>query len=253
MAPISPVQDLTGQTALVTGAARRIGAEVCRQLHAAGMNLVVHYRSSGNDARALKQELEQQRPRSVLLVRADLRNAKAPQNIIRRTLARWGRLDALINNASAFYATPLESFDRTQWRDLVDTNLTAPLFLAQAAAPHLREQQGAIINITDVHSDRPLKDYPVYSITKAGLAMLTRSLARELAPQVRVNAVAPGAIEWPEQPLPAKVRRRIIDATALKRGGESADIARAVLYLLRDAPYVTGQELAIDGGRSLHD
>ena len=184
--------NLSGRTALITGAAHRIGTAIARALHAEGMNLVIHYRRSAADARQLQLELERQRPRSVVLVQADLLRKGAAQRIIRHSLKPWGRLDALINNASSFYPTPLGHIEESHWTDLLGTNLKAPLFLSQAAAPQLREHHGCIVNLADIHAERPMKDHSVYSIAKAGLVMLTKSLARELGPEVRVNAVAPG-------------------------------------------------------------
>jgi pteridine reductase len=244
---------LTGKVALITGAARRVGAEIARTLHGQGMNLVLHYRRSQNDAQQLQKELLAKRPDSVILVQADLLNsAKLTSTILAGTQA-WGRMDALINNASSFYPTPLGTINEQQWDDLIGSNLKAPLFLAQAAAPALRESCGCIINITDIHADRPLKNHCVYSAAKAGLVMLTKSLARDLGPEIRVNAVAPGAILWPENDLDELTKRRILSNTALKRRGGPEDIARTVLFLIRDAGYMTGQTITVDGGRSLHD
>jgi len=243
------ILDLTHKVALVTGAARRIGAVIVRALHAEGMNLVVHYRSSHDAAAALRDELEGLRPDSVALVCADL--LQGPETLVEAALQRWGRLDALVNNASTFYPTPLGTVTEAQWEQLLGSNLRAPFFLTQAAGPHLAAQHGCVVNIVDIHGDRPLKSYPVYSIAKAGLAMLTRSLARELGPEVRVNAVAPGAILWPQQGMDDAARRRIVDRTALKRQGSPEDISAAVLFLIRDAAYVTGQIITVDGGRTL--
>lgn len=241
---------LTGKTVLITGAAHRIGAMIARMLHGAGMNLVLHYRRSREAAERLQAELERSRPESVVLVQADLlETARLPQ-LAQEAAAVWGRLDALVNNASSFYPTPLGRVAESQWEDLVATNLKVPFFLSQAAAPQLARQGGCIVNLVDIHADRPLKDYPVYSIAKAGLVMLTKSLARELGPEIRVNAVAPGAILWPEQ-MDEKTKEKIIARTALKRRGDPADVARAVLFLIRDADYMTGQVLTVDGGRSL--
>lgn len=242
---------LHGRTALITGAARRIGAAIARALHAEGMNLVLHYRDSEEEAHALQLSLEKARPHSVNLLCADLLQPGVAERMIQDSLVHWGRLDALINNASSFHPTPIGQISEADWHDLLGSNLKAPLFLSQAAAPHLAEQQGCIINLTDIHAQRPLKEHTLYCVAKAGLEMLTRSLARELGPQVRVNAVAPGAILWPEDNMPEKVKERIIANTALKRHGEPADIARAVVYLLKDADYMTGQVLTLDGGRSL--
>lgn len=244
--------DIEDKVALVTGAARRIGAEIVRTLHGAGMRIVLHYRGSAAEARALQEELNAARPGSAALLQADLGRVDDFDALISESCAHWGRLDALVNNASGFYPTPIGSVTADQWQDLMDSNLRAPFFLSQAASRHLAAHGGCIVNITDIHAERPLKGYPVYSIAKAGLSMMTRALARELGPAVRVNAVAPGAILWPEHDTGPETQRQILDHIALKRQGDPADIARAVLFLLRDAPYVTGHTLAVDGGRSLY-
>lgn len=244
-------ESLEGRTALVTGAARRVGAAIARRLQAAGMNVLVHFRSSAADARALEAELNSVRPGSAACAQADLLESGAPAVLVEAALARFKRLDLLVNNASAFYPTPMGAVALKQWDDLIGSNLRAPLFLAQAAAPHLARGKGAIVNITDIHAERPLKDYVVYSIAKAGLVALTRSLALELGPDVRVNAVAPGAIAWPEDgQFPGAERKRIIETTPLGRIGAPEDIARVVEFLAR-APFVTGQTVAADGGRSV--
>ena len=242
---------LSGKTVLITGAARRVGAQLARSLHAAGMNLVLHYRHSRTEAEALGRELDEQRPGSVALASADLLHSTALSGLARRAHAAFGRLDAVINNASTFYPTKVGEITDKHWDELMGSNLKAPLFLSQACAPFLEETEGAIVNIVDIHADRPLKDYTVYCIAKAGLAMLTRSLARELAPKVRVNGIAPGAIMWPEVEAYAAIHQEIIERTALKREGTPEDIAKAVRFLLRDAPYVTGQIITVDGGRTL--
>lgn len=244
--------DSAGKVALVTGAARRIGATIARALHAQGMNVALHYRSSAHEAGALAQELNRARAHSAVLVQADLQQIDTLPAVIARTRAAWGRLDALVNNASSFFPTPVGSITAEHWDALIDSNLKAPLFLSQAAAPALAECGGCIVNITDIHAERPLKGYCVYSIAKAGLVMLTKSLARELGPRVRVNAVAPGAILWPEQDLDAAGKQQIIARTALKRQGTPDDIARAVAFLIRDGAYISGQVIAVDGGRSLY-
>jgi len=239
---------------LITGAARRVGAEIARTLHAAGANLLLHYRSSAAAADALAAELNLLRPKSALALRRDLRDTQGLADMVAGAVAHFGRLDALVNNASSFFHTPVGAIDEAAWEDLVGSNLKGPLFLAQAAAPHLAETGGCIVNITDIHAERPLKGYPVYSIAKAGLLGLTRALALELAPRVRVNAVAPGAIEWPEneEHFPPAEQQAIIDHTLLKRTGTPADIARTVKFLIFDAPYVTGQVINVDGGRTAH-
>ncbi len=236
---------------LITGGARRIGAAIARRLHAAGADVLIHYRSSSAEAVALTAELNALRPRSAHCHACDLLDADAPGSLVATATARFGRLDVLINNASSFYPTPVGAITTAQWDDLVGTNLKVPLFLAQAAAPALRPRRGSIINIVDIHGLRPLREHPVYCAAKAGLAMLTRSLARELGPDIRVNGIAPGPVLWPEQAMTEELRREIIDKTALKRHGSPADIARTALFLTRDAPYVTGQIIAVDGGRSI--
>ncbi|HYW04754.1 MAG TPA: pteridine reductase [Gammaproteobacteria bacterium] len=242
---------LQGKTVLVTGAARRIGAAIATHLHGCGMNVVLHYHESGTAAEALRDLLQLQRPGSVTLVRADIRDTTVLQELVEAAVRSWGRLDVLVNNASTFYPTVVGETTPLQWDDLMGTNLRAPFFLSQAARPHLAASRGSIVNITDIHASRPLRTHPVYCAAKAGLAMLTRSLARELGPEIRVNAVAPGAILWPEQGLDDATRTRIIDRTALKRAGDPQDIARAVRYLVAEAGYVTGHVLPVDGGRSV--
>ncbi len=241
---------LAGRWALVTGAGRRIGAAIVAGLHEAGANVVVHYFKSGEAAEALVANLNSARSESALAIQADLTDSAALPLLLADVTATTGRLDVLVNNASSFYPTPLGSITEEQWDDLLGSNLKAPLFLCQAALPHLKESQGVIINIVDVHSQRPLKNHPLYGATKAGLAMLTRSLAKDLGPEIRVNGVSPGAILWPETGMTEQIQKNIIAKTALKRAGRPEDIAAAVLYLVRDAPYVTGQILAVDGGRS---
>jgi pteridine reductase len=242
---------LEGKVALVTGAARRIGAAIARRLHGAGAKLVLHYRGAEDDAAKLEKELNAARAGSALKVKGDLLAPVAPKALVEATLQRFARLDILVNNASAFFPTPLGEIEAVHWEELVGSNLRAPLFLAQAAAPQLALAGGAIVNIADIHAERPLKGYVVYSIAKAGLAALTRSLALELAPGVRVNAVAPGAIAWPEdgQFDPAE-RGRIVASTPLARTGTPEEIAQAVHFLCT-ASFVTGQVLAVDGGRSI--
>jgi pteridine reductase len=242
---------LQGKCALITGAAQRIGATIARLLHAEGMDILIHYRSSTASALALQAELQSQRPDSVSLLQADLQDSACFRPLIDAALAFRGRLDLLVNNASSYYPTPFEGAAEAAWDDLIGSNLKAPFFLSQAAAPALRQQHGAIINLIDIHAERPLKGYPIYSIAKAGNAMLVKSLARELGPDIRVNGIAPGAILWPEQGLEDEVRQEILQRTALKRPGNPQDIARTLLFLLRDAPYITGQIITVDGGRTL--
>lgn len=241
---------LAGKVGLVTGAAHRLGAEILRNLHAEGMSLVLHYRNSRAPAEALRDELEADHPGSVLLIQADLHRIADFPEIIRQIQGRFGRLDLLVNNASSFYPTPIASASEADWDDLMGSNLKAPFFLAQAAAPLLRANGGCIVNLVDIHADRPLKNHPIYSAAKAGNAMLVKALARELGPEIRVNGVAPGAILWPEQGPDAEDRQEIIKRTPLKRPGTPEDIARTVLFLARDADYITGQIIAVDGGRS---
>jgi pteridine reductase len=244
---------LSGKVVLVTGGAKRVGAAIVRRLHSCGASVMLHYRSSEREANALRTELNAQRENSAALVQADLLDIAGLSEIVKNTLGRFERLDALVNNASTFFPTPVGEMTPANWESLVGANLRAPLFLSQAAAPHLRRSSGAIVNITDIHAERPLKNYVIYSIAKAGLAGLTRSLARELAPEVRVNGVAPGAVVWPEDGSWDEVtRQRIVSHTLLKRTGDPDDVARAVCYLIADAPYVTGQIIAVDGGRSIN-
>jgi pteridine reductase len=243
---------MSNKVALITGAAHRIGATVARTLHAEGMNIVIHYRASREGAQALQKELNDIRPESVVLVQADLLETNKLSALAKEAHKAWGHLDVLINNASTFYPTPVGKIDEKQWDDLMGSNLKAPLFLSQAVAPFLKSSKGCIVNIVDIHADRPLKNYPVYSMAKAGLAMLTKSLAGELGPEVRVNAVAPGAILWPEHEMDEVTKQRIISRTFLKRQGDPTDIAKAIRFLVLDAPYVSGQILAVDGGRSLN-
>ena len=239
-----------GKSVLITGGAKRVGAAICRRLHAAGANLMLHYRTSAGEARLLQAELNHVRQDSVALIQADLLDLAKLPAIVEQTLATYGRLDAVVNNASSFFQTPVGDISPSDWDDLIGTNLRAPLFLAQAAAAALKKTQGAIVNITDIHAERPLKNFVVYSIAKAGLVGLTRSLARELAPEVRVNAVAPGPILWPDdESFDELSRQRIISNTPLRREGTPEDIAKAVHFLLADASYVTGETINVDGGR----
>lgn len=241
-----------GKVVLITGGARRVGAASARLLHAAGARLMVHYRSSAADARALQAELNALRPDSVALIQADLLDIGGLPALINQTVATFGGLDVLLNNASSFHPTPVGDITEKDWVDLMGSNLKAPLFLSQAAAPELRKRRGCIINITDIHAERPMKSYVVYSVAKAGLVGLTKSLARELAPEIRVNGIAPGPIAWPEDDpnFDEVSRQRIVSHTMLKHAGEPNDIALAVRFFAKDAPFVTGQILAVDGGRS---
>lgn len=236
----------------MTGAARRIGAMVARTLQREGATVVIHYKDSGDEAKALQAELNAQRQGSCLLLQADLLATTQFPQLISALVEQTGRLDILINNASSFYPTPLGSIQEQQWEDLMGTNLKAPLFLSQAALPYLRQSQGVIINMADVHGLRPLPEFSVYCTAKAGLIMLTQVLARELGPSIRVNGIAPGAILWPERPISEGQRAELLAKTALERMGSPEDIARTVLFLVRDAPYITGQVIAVDGGRLLN-
>ncbi len=243
---------MQGKVVLITGGAKRVGAASARLLHAAGANLMIHYRSSATEARALQDELNAVRENSVALIQADLLDIGGLPALVKQTVVTFGGLDVLLNNASSFYPTPVGSIVEDDWIDLMGSNLKAPLFLSQAAAPELKKRRGCIINITDIHADRPMKSYVVYSIAKAGLVGLTKSLARELAPEVRVNGVAPGPIMWPDDDanFDEVSRQRIISHTMLKRAGDPSDIALAVRFFAMDTHFVTGQILAVDGGRS---
>lgn len=238
---------------LVTGAAKRVGAEIARTLHGAGVTVALHCRHSVAQAESLARELGRARSGSASVFQADLLVTGAAEALVAATLARYGRLDGLVNNASSFFPTALGQIDEAAWDDLVGSNLKAPLFLMQAASAALAEAGGAVVNIVDIHAERPLAGYPVYCAAKAGLLGLTRAMAVEMAPRVRVNGVSPGAIQWPEdgQFSPAE-RAAIARHALLRRVGEPADIAAAVCFLLLEAPYVTGQILAVDGGRSAH-
>jgi pteridine reductase len=242
------------KTALITGGAKRIGAEIARMLHAEGMNIAIHYRSSKDEAQQLCNQLNHLRENSAIILQANLLQIADLPALVNQAARHWSGLDALINNASTFYPTPVGDITEAQWDDLMGSNLKAPLFLSQAAAPHLKQSHGNIINIVDVHGFRPMKNHPVYCAAKAGLAMLTQSLAKELGPEVRVNGIAPGAIMWPENNLEQDVtlRELILDRTALKRQGEPRDIAATVRFLIRDANYITGQVIPVCGGRTIN-
>jgi len=245
---------LEGKVVLITGGAKRVGAAICRRLHAAGAHLVVHYRSSTVEAHALKAELDGRRAGSVALAQGDLLKTAALPGLVKDAVKAFGRLDVLINNASSFYPTPVGEITEKAWDDLIGTNLKVPLFLSQAAAKELKKSHGCIVNIIDIHAEFPMKNHVVYTTAKGGLRTLTRSLARELGPEVRVNGVAPGTILWPDDDTwrDEISRQRIINQTALKRIGEPDDIAKAVQFLIAAAPYVTGQVIAVDGGRSIN-
>jgi pteridine reductase len=249
----TPMPATASPVVLVTGGARRVGAAIVRRLHAAGCCVAIHCRGSVAAARELAEALNGQRADSAAFFQANLLDVGVCAPLIGEVIARFGRLDGLVNNASSFYPTSLEQVDDDVWADLVGTNLKAPLFLTQAAAPHLRASRGAIVNIVDIHAERPMRGYVVYSAAKAGLLGLTRALAIELAPSVRVNGVSPGPIEWPEDgQFSSQAQARIVDHTLLGRVGAASEVADAVRFLLLDAGYVTGQILAVDGGRSVH-
>ena len=245
---------LNNKVALITGGARRVGAAICRELHSSGSNLMIHYKTSIKEARALQAELNLQRANSVAIIQSDLLNISVMPNLVHETVNHFGKLDVLINNASSYYPTEIGHINEENWHDLMGSNLKAPMFLAQAAATELRKNHGCIVNITDMHIDRPKKGYVVYSVAKAGLVTLTKSLAHELSPEVRVNAVAPGPVQWPENnpQFDEVYRQRVISQTLLKRVGDASDIAKAVKFLVYDAPFITGHVLAVDGGRSLN-
>lgn len=245
---------MKGKAVLITGGAKRVGAAICRKLHAQGANLVVHYRSSLKEAQILQSDLNKNRPDSVSLVQSDLLKVNRLHYFIDKVMKQFGRLDAVVNNASSFFPTPLGGCTTEAWDDLAGSNLIAPLFLSQAAANYLKLQQGCIVNIIDIHADRPLKNYVIYNTAKGGLVSLTKSLALELAPEIRVNGVSPGPILWPENSewQDVAARQHIISRTLLKRTGEPEDIAKTVQFLIADAPYITGQIIAVDGGRSIN-
>ena len=237
--------------ALITGSARRIGAAIARRLHAEGYDLTLHYRGSAMEMQALAAELEAVRANSVLTLQADLSEFDRLPELVAHAVGRFGRLDALVNNASSFQPTPIGTTTPQQWDDLFASNARAPLFLAQAAAPHLKASRGAIVNLVDIYAERPLREHPVYCMAKAALVMATRSLALELAPQVRVNAIAPGAILWAENETSDAKQQAMLARTPLARTGTPAEVAEAVRWLLRDATYTTGQVIPLDGGRML--
>lgn len=244
-------ESLDGKVVLVTGGAKRVGAAIVRRLHGAGARVALHYRSSEADAERLEAELVAARAGSAARLRRDLLEPDAAEELVAAVIERFGRLDLVVNNASIFYPGKIGKIEPRHWDELVGSNLRAPLFVSQAAAPHLKQARGAIVNITDIHAERPLKGFALYSVAKAGLAALTRSLALELAPEVRVNAVAPGAIAWPEDgKFDNAERQRIVATTPLGRIGAPQDIAQAV-HFLATAPFVTGQTIAVDGGRSV--
>lgn len=251
MSPIHDPHDADRPVALITGAGRRVGAVIARTLHAAGYDVALHYRHSADQARALADELETQRRGSTLLLQAELAELSALPVMIDQLLAHYGRLDALVNNASAFFATPLETATPQQWNELFASNAQAPFFLSQAATPALRASRGGIVNLIDIYAERPLADHPLYCMAKAALAAMTRSLALDLGPDIRVNGVAPGAVLWPGDGKPYDDQQAMLARTPLQRAGSPDDVASAVRWLLRDAPFVTGQIIRVDGGRTL--
>jgi pteridine reductase len=236
---------------LITGAARRVGATIARTLHAAGYDLALHCRHSRSDLDALIDELEAMRTRSTLALQAELADVERLPELIAATVECFGGLDGLVNNASAFYPTPIGTITAAQWDELFAANVRAPLFLAQAAAPLLAARKGAIVNLVDIYAERPLEQHSVYCMAKAALAMATRALALDLAPDIRVNGVAPGAVLWPQAGKAHSDQQQLIERTPLGRAGTPEDVASAVLWLLRDTPFVTGQVIRVDGGRSL--
>ncbi len=236
---------------LITGAARRLGAECARYLHQRGYNLCIHYRTSEHAATELCDQLNQIRAGSCIAVQGDLLDIQAIPALVEEVFQQWSTLDGLVNNASAFYATEVQSVNETQWDELLGSNLKAPFFLVQHCLPKLTASHGCVVNIVDIHAEKGLKGYPVYSIAKAGLVAMTRSLAKELAPQIRVNAVAPGVVLWPEHEMDEAMKDEILQRVALQRSGSPSDIAKAVGFLIDDSPYITGQVLTVDGGRTL--
>jgi len=242
---------VNNKTALITGAAKRIGAAVAEHLHKAGMNIIIHYNTSVKEAHELARNLNENRHDSATTVRANLEHKESYVALIDTALEFKDGIDVLINNASIFYPTSLETLNDKQWNELINTNLKAPLFLSQLAAKSLRLNNGCIINITDIYANQALITYPIYCVSKAGLVMMTQSLAKELAPAIRVNAISPGAITWHDE-MDDEAKQTILNQTAMKRTGNMEDIAKAVLFLIKDADYITGQVLNIDGGRTLY-
>jgi len=237
--------------ALITGAARRVGATIARTLHGAGFDVALHYRSSRAEIDALATSLEAQRARSTLVVQAELGDVARFPSLVAATIEKFGRLDALVNNASAFFATPIGEATEAQWDELFASNARAPFFLSQAAAPALSKSRGAIVNLVDIYAERPLAAHPIYCMAKAALVMMTCALAKDLGPAIRVNAVAPGAVLWPEAGKTYTDQDELVARTPLRRVGSPDDVAGAVLWLIRDAGFVTGEVVRVDGGRSL--
>jgi pteridine reductase len=248
----SNANNTIAKTALVTGGSKRIGAAIVRLLHQAGYRVIIHCRLSYQAANELAEELNKLRPDSAKVLQGDMNDETIYDKLIEQAFQCWNRLDVLVNNASSFYPTPLGSITMDDWNNLINSNMKAPLFLSQAAAPYLKQTQGNIINMLDIHGQRPMKDHTVYCAAKMGLSMLTMSLAKELGPDVRVNGVSPGAILWPEHDMSEHTKNLILERTALKRSGEPIDIAKTILFLIKDADYITGQIIAVDGGRTIH-
>jgi len=243
---------IDAKCAFITGASKRIGAMTSRLLHEAGYNIIIHCRLSRQSADDLADEFNQLRNNSAKVIQGDLNDETIYNHLIAQAHQCWGRLDVLVNNASSFFPTPIGSITLDDWNNLINSNMKAPLFLAQAAAPHLKQTQGCIVNMVDVHAQRPMKEHPVYCAAKAGLSMITMSLAKELGPEVRVNGVAPGAILWPDNDIAEHTKQLILERTTLKRPGEPIDIAKTILFLVKDADYITGQIIAVDGGRTIN-
>ncbi len=242
---------MANKTVLITGGAKRIGRQLALTLHEAGHNIIVHYRSSAGAANELVSHLNSLREKSANSVQGDLLDIGGIPSLIDQCIEHFGRLDALINNASSFYPTPIELLEEDFWNDLIGSNLKAPAFLAKSAAKHLRDTGGTIINIVDIHARNPMANHPIYCSAKAGLEMLTKALARDLAPAIRVNAVSPGAILWPETNTSEIEQAEILQKIPLQRAGDPEDIAGLVRFLIDDSPYITGQVIAVDGGRSV--
>jgi pteridine reductase len=237
---------------LITGGAKRIGARIARTLHAEEMNLVIHFNTSSDAANELCSELNSIRNDSAIAIGSNLTNQTEVESLITKVIETTGKLDVLINNASTFYPMPIEDITLDDWDNLMGTNLKAPFFLCKHAAPHIKESKGCIINMVDIHASKPLKNHPIYGSAKSGLVMLTRSLAKDLAPEVRVNGIAPGMILWPENEPSEEIKQKVIDQIPLKRSGEPNDIAQTVLFLIAHADYITGQIIAVDGGRGIN-
>ncbi|MGK0498441.1 MAG: pteridine reductase [Oceanicoccus sp.] len=239
-------------TALITGAAQRIGAEIARRLHQQDCNVIIHYRGSADAAKKLAAALNQQRNGSAQCLQADLSNMDDVKRLAKQALACFGQIDVLVNNASSFYPTAFQQASEDDWSALIDSNVKGPFFLSQYLSDSLKKQQGCIINLVDIHSEKPLREHSIYCMAKAAVAMMTQSLAKELAPEVRVNGVSPGAILWPEQEMNNKQKESVLEKVPMQRTGEASDIAKTVAFLVNDAPYITGQIIAVDGGRSLN-